>query len=388
MKKICLISICLSFFSVTLNAQEAFTNLQDLLLKIKEAYAPDLRVAIFEVAPTDSEGIVTIKGKTNLPIVQKAIQRLCDTNGCRNEVTLLPTADIGDANYGIVNISTAFVRAAPHYELELVTQTLLGTPIKVWEKKGTWFRIQTPDGYLGWLTETSFKRQNKRKQQEWLAKEKVIFTDFYGQTLTHPNKKSIPVSDIVAGCLLNKTRKVGSFYQVTYPDGRTAYIHSSQCRLLATWIKTLPNKNIDIVNTAERFLGLPYLWGGTTTKAVDCSGLVKMVYYLHNIILPRDASQQVKEGQKVEFSPTYKELQLGDLLFFGPNEQRITHVGIYIGDKQFIHSSGTVHITSLDPLSPLYVERYVTRLQTVRRIVGHTTKGISSLTTNSFYTLQ
>ncbi|MDD3406148.1 MAG: C40 family peptidase [Paludibacteraceae bacterium] len=386
MKKIFLLS-CAITLTICVKGQQA--ELPYSLSIIKETYAPDLRIAIFETSIDTISNTTSIHGKTNLPKAYKAIQSLCETNGFLNNVILLPANDLSDSIYGIINISTAFIRATPHYESELLTQALLGTPVRIWEKHGSWFHIQTPDGYLGWLTATSLQQNTRQQQNEWLNSEKLIFTDLYGQAFSEANKKSVPVSDIVAGCTLNKFRKKGSFYEVTYPDGRTAFLHSAQCQLVTNWIKNVSAQGSDIVNTSKRFLGLPYLWGGTSTKAVDCSGFVKTVYSFHNIILPRDASQQVKEGIAVNISPNYADLQLGDLLFFGSSQQRITHVGIYIGNQQFIHSSGTVHINSLDPKSHLYIARYASRLQKVRRIIGHTdTQGISSFTTNSFYNPQ
>ena len=90
--------------------------------------------------------------------------------------------------------------------------------------------------------------------------------------------------------------------------------------------------------------GVPYMWGGNTVKHFDCSGLVKFCYFMNGILLPRNASQQVKCGTPVaggEYKP-------GDLLFFGSRKPlRITHVAIYIGDGRIVHSSHSVRIMSL-----------------------------------------
>jgi cell wall-associated NlpC family hydrolase len=101
-------------------------------------------------------------------------------------------------------------------------------------------------------------------------------------------------------------------------------------------------------------MGSPYLWGGASGKAVDCSGFVKLVYYAQGIILARDASQQARYGEPIDFN-NMNNLQPGDLLFFGSSAQRISHVGIYLGEGNFIHSSGRVHISSIDPGDPKYV---------------------------------
>lgn len=86
----------------------------------------------------------------------------------------------------------------------------------------------------------------------------------------------------------------------------------------------------DLIATAEAFLGVPYLWGGTTALGMDCSGYVQQVYRLNGIRLDRDADQQAMEGRPVEGA------RAGDLLFFG--DARVTHVGLAIGDGTFLNA--------------------------------------------------
>ena len=102
------------------------------------------------------------------------------------------------------------------------------------------------------------------------------------------------------------------------------------------------------------FMGIPYMWGGMSAKAIDCSGFVKMVMFLNGIILPRDASQMAYVGETVDISNGFDNLKPGDLLFFGrkateKQKERVIHVAIYIGNKKFIHSQGYVHISSFNP---------------------------------------
>lgn len=353
-----------------------------LLTDIKTHFSKDTRCHIFEMNETKKNGVRTLTGKTNLPDVYEQIAILAENQGIKNEIVLLPTPEIGDFQFGVVTISTAFIRSKPDYSAELLTQALLGTPVKIWEKSNIWLRIQTPDGYIGWVTATSLQQNNVQQQTAWLGSEQLIFTDLYGQSFSSPDKKSDPVSDIVAGCILKTDGKKGCFHRVFYPDGRVAYVDETQCCSLRKWQATAAASPEKIVATARRFMGIPYLWGGCSAKATDCSGFSKMVYFLNNIILPRDASQQVKIGESIDFSDNYSQLQKGDLVFFGSSASRISHVGIYIGDLQFIHASGTVHINSFDPSSPLYIARYVERLQFVKRILGQQNETIS---TNEFY---
>ena len=113
----------------------------------------------------------------------------------------------------------------------------------------------------------------------------------------------------------------------------------------------------NIERTARSFIGRPYLWGGNSPKGFDCSGFTKTVFFLNGIDLMRDSSQQARQGVEVPLDGDLSQLKKGDLLFFGRRPrrggpERVVHLGIYLGDKLFIHSSEWVHISSLDPSSP------------------------------------
>jgi len=122
-----------------------------------------------------------------------------------------------------------------------------------------------------------------------------------------------------------------------------------------------------MVDYAKMLLGAPYLWGGRTVMGIDCSGFVQVCARLAGLVLPRDASQQVKEGELVYF---LQETQPGDLAFFGDEDGVITHVGIIMGDEQIIHSSGQVRIDYLDQTGIFNKERneHTHRLQVVKRM--------------------
>ncbi len=101
-----------------------------------------------------------------------------------------------------------------------------------------------------------------------------------------------------------------------------------------------------IAATAKKYIGAPYLWGGTTAKGFDCSGLIQTVYKANGISLPRTSKQQWTAGRSISRS----ELQVGDLIFFANTyTSGVSHVGIYMGNGQFIHASSSrgVILTSL-----------------------------------------
>lgn len=110
----------------------------------------------------------------------------------------------------------------------------------------------------------------------------------------------------------------------------------------------------ELVRTARSFLGVPYLWGGASADAgFDCSGLTMTVYQLNGFDLPRTSRDQFSTGQ-----PVRKEaLEKGDLLFFAPDGDKVSHVGIYAGQGQFIHASGKGKRIRTDSLDQAYFRR-------------------------------
>jgi peptidoglycan DL-endopeptidase LytE len=125
-------------------------------------------------------------------------------------------------------------------------------------------------------------------------------------------------------------------------------------KLLGTW-DTFMERQL-LVKVAQGFIGAPYRLGGSTVRGIDCSGFVKKVYDIFNVMLPRTAHEQSGVGQYVSRS----ELEEGDLVFFH-TRQVIGHVGIYIGNGKFVHaSSGRERMVRVNSLNePYYSNRYV-----------------------------
>ena len=116
------------------------------------------------------------------------------------------------------------------------------------------------------------------------------------------------------------------------------------------WLVRLNASEENLVKTSKRLMGVPYLWGGTSFKGIDCSGFTKTVYFLNGIVLPRDASQQVSVGETIDKSSNWSELKAGDLLFFGEKREdgseRVVHVAMWLGNGEYIHASDKVKVSN------------------------------------------
>ena len=144
------------------------------------------------------------------------------------------------------------------------------------------------------------------------------------------------------------------------------------------------------METSKNLMGLPYLWGGTSAKGVDCSGYTKTIYVLNGIILPRDASQQIHTGIEVDSTRDFENLKPGDLLFFGrkataDSPERVIHVGMWIGDNKFIHSMGDVHISTMDKNDPEFDEYNYNRYLRTKRILGQEDEKLIQLTESELF---
>ncbi|MFC4767916.1 C40 family peptidase [Effusibacillus consociatus] len=112
-------------------------------------------------------------------------------------------------------------------------------------------------------------------------------------------------------------------------------------------LKQAQSANADAAETAKQFVGVPYAWGGSSPSGFDCSGFVRYVFAQKGIELPRTSQAMFEQGSAVS------ELQPGDLVFFTTYAQGATHVGIYIGDQQFISATSS-HGVKIDSFSSSY----------------------------------
>jgi hypothetical protein len=370
------------------------SGLEGVSENIQEKYAPDKRVAIFEVLIDYKADTIVVSGETNLP---KAHQKLIDSLQSldvyfKDNIRILPDTTIGTKKYAIARNSVINIRSKPSHSAELGTQALLGMPLLVLDKKGDFYRIQTPDHYISWVDKGGIQLMNDTEFKDWNTAEKIVFIRNFGYVYADENFKNI-ISDISLGGVLKLTKNATNYYEVEYPDKRIGFVKKADALLYNDWLNPISTSGDEkgynrfaIERTAKSMLGFPYLWGGTSAKGIDCSGFTKMVYLMNGYIIPRDASQQINAGEIVDKNLNFTNLEKGDLLFFGKKatsekKQRVTHVGIWLGNNkmEFIHSSGNVHISSMDVSQTNYDEFNKNRYLGSRRYLNIVDKNIQKI---------
>lgn len=392
MKRMLSLTFFLMVFSQAINAQINMKTIQDVILEVKNSFAPDKRTAIFDVQVTEDADAFILKGETNLPEAKENLLKRISESQIKDEIKILPEDILGEKIFGIVNISVANIRTKPEHSAEMATQALLGMVVKIYKKTDDdWYLVQTPDNYISWVDGDGIQQVTKEEADNWKNSDKIIFTKTFGSAFENPEENNGVVSDLVFGNLLKLVSSKNDFYEVEFPDGRKAFIKNSEAENFSDWLKNRNCTKENIITTAKRFMGIPYLWGGTSAKGLDCSGFTKTVFFANGIVLPRDASQQVFVGETINTGKDFSNLQQGDLLFFGfsanqNRKERITHVAIYIGDSEFIHAAGRVRINSFDKTKNNFSKHRLNTFIRAKRIVTSLNQnGIQSIDSNPFY---
>lgn len=355
-------------------------KIKDIASQVQKKYAPDKRTEYFQMQMQTEEPL-TYMVEVSKPEALAELKAALKNENISVELNgqVLPSQALEGKIYGIANLSVINTRYAPNHAAEMATQSLLGTPVRILKKERGNYFIRTPDNYLSWTESAGVTPMNKAEFEAWQRSDRVVYVDLYGQAFSEASETSLPVSDLVAGNILQLLAKTGAFYKVAFPDKRIAFIPVNKAQSFAQW-EARPDPSAEqILKTARTFLGVPYLWGGTSPKGLDCSGFTKTSYFLNGIVLPRDASQQALVGDKVDIyendtvsvAKSLKNLKAGDLLFFAGDKHtlKVTHTAIYIGNGEFIQAAGLVRINSMKSGSKNYDDYQSRTLVSARRML-------------------
>jgi cell wall-associated NlpC family hydrolase len=234
--------------------------------------------------------------------------------------------------------------SAPDPSRAVVSQALLGQVVSIVEEQGAFARIETPDRYRGWVQVAALfpypdPAAPRYARRGAVAEVTALMANLYRDpsvTSARPKVQAplgarLEVNTAVALPAANAARWIA----VRLPSGEGAYVQRGDVHIGDATAARVPGAGAELVATARRFLGAPYLWGGMSYHGVDCSGLMSRAYAANGIDLLRDADIQFSDprGRAVERDG----LEPGDLLFFGV--KKVTHVGMYVGDGRFISAT-------------------------------------------------
>jgi len=381
-------------FACSSPTRRTITGLNELLNSVRQEYVLDDRVELWDLSVHSDGGQFSLIGNLTSLEAYDALEEALDQHFPQVENKIILHHESGDGALvnALVNNSVIHLRKEPSSTRELVTQALLGTPVRILLNDGGKSLIQVPDGYIGWVNTKELSPVNEEELAVYREAEKLIFTSQSGMAYSEPDPGSMPVTDLVIGNIVSRVGENSECTQIKYPDGRLGWVKSSEL-IPAEEIFFQTTLKENLVETALRFHGIPYLWGGTSSKTIDCSGLVCNIYFMNGILLPRDADMQALIGRELTTSMGPDGLEAGDLLFFGRKaseeaEENVTHVAMYIGDGEYIHSAGwkeRVSINSMDSTMVNFIERYPEIFVRAVRILGEDYEGFQAIAKNAFY---
>ncbi len=373
--------LALAIAAVICQSAVAATDLVEranaILAEVKAQHAPDKRQDIFTLTATEAPGgAVAITGSCSEAEARDAAMEALAAAGINatDNATVFP-AD----RWALVRIPVASLRTGAAHAAEMATQAVMGTPVRVLENAGEFIHVQTPDGYIAFVPSSSLTKFTDSEMRAWRDAPRLVVTSPWQITVYDSPEATGArnvVTELVSGSIVEPAAgsTVAGRANIKLPDGRTGWTPADALTPIAQWASQPFDADL-ILDQAYSAMGAPYLWGGTSSKAPDCSGLAKVSYLANGRILMRDASQQATTGTRIE-ADNWRSCRAGDLLFFGNRTTgRVTHVAIYDRDGGYVHSSGRVKHNSVDPASPEYLSTPF--LHAVRIAGNEGTRGIT-----------
>lgn len=332
-----------------------------LVEAVREEFAPDPRTAVFEVSlEVDGDAVALVGVTSEANAADELRLRIAGLTGwreVRDEVQRLPDTSPDEMVHALVTSAVAPMLSGPAVRETQISQTVLGSRLVVLRSVGRWLQCRAYDGYIGWIHAGYLALQHEHEARSWEVGgagepwislgsevmghdgERIIFLPWGARVIREPDGL------------------------VRLPDGRMGMPHGD---IIPAPLRPIsfPALGAAMCETATRWLGAPYLWGGVTMGGVDCSGFVQAVHRLHGTTIPRDSDQQSRSGVAVDPGDDFSRLEAGDLLFFAEDSGgRVTHVTMSTGGSRIIHSSlGNGGVARNDMMGRRNYERELRRI--------------------------
>lgn len=376
----------------------------------------DPKITVWDVAAERiGEKGVRLKGTVLWPEYAEGLEDTFKTLGfdpLEMQVSVLPSAKLGETLFGLVTTHTLAVRRYPEPKAEQVDQAMFGDGVRLLEpsEDGQWLRVIVSDGYIGWASETHIRRVDRTAwDAHFLTPTRwarllspVQLTQGNEIVANLPAASSLPVlgaSDTeirgmtIRGALGSIDRRdPGAAKDALFPvenNGADSSADTGGSVVVGLPFAPPNNKAVvpaalvreftplgedmvrDIRRIGDPLLGVAYVWGGVSEKGIDCSGFTQYVYRTLGTALARDADEQSIGGHLVyRRGESLDSIRPGDLLFFINNTGRVSHVAMSLGGTEYMHASGgKVSLGSLDPASPRFNEGYLKKIAFAKRIV-------------------
>jgi cell wall-associated NlpC family hydrolase len=241
----------------------------------------------------------------------------------------------------VVTVAVENMYSAADEATNVVSQATLGEVVAVLETSGLYARVRTPDRYDGWIPRAAIMEYLDAVPRYARSGKLVEVTSLMANIYRNPDvttARPLAKAPLSSRLEVRDEAPLGSrWLAVRLPTGNTGYVQQGDVRPVDLARPRPRGTRADLVATARRFLGTPYLWGGMTVHGIDCSGLVSRVYHANGVELLRDADLQFADPNA---EPVAREaLEPGDLVFFGKDQASISHVGLYLGEGRFINAT-------------------------------------------------
>ncbi|MBA4323108.1 MAG: hypothetical protein C0408_09860, partial [Odoribacter sp.] len=232
-------------------------NLQNGVDSIAKAFVPDTREGICDISLSLlNRKMIKVKGETNIPEAKSEIIKYLENSGSEatDSLSVIPDTIFIKKPWGLVSVSVCNIKKSPSHSSELLSQAIMGTPVKILKAKGSWLLVQTPDYYLGWVNSSSIEELNEQEFTSWKQSERVIFLKKSGDILSESGNDGI-VSDIVSGAILKVISEKNGYYEVVLPDGRPGRLNKTEVAGFKKWSSSVSHDVDKFIVFAKSMLG-------------------------------------------------------------------------------------------------------------------------------------